>query len=924
MRLLRRHPHHLLAAAAIAIVGQLAGLGGGVLAGETVTVDLLAEALRPPSPGGAAAVDRALSRLAGHRRLLMIGAHPDDEDTALLAHVVWDLGGEAAYLSLSRGEGGQNLIGSELGVGLGLLRTRELEAARARDGARQFFARAYDFGFSRSLAETLRRWDEQVLLADAVRAIRSFRPQVVVAVFPPTPVAGHGQHQAAGHVAPLAYRLAGDPAAFPEQLAEGLVAWTPSALYREVYADPENKTLVVPVRGGDPSSGRTSWQIAMASRSAHASQDMGRLEELGPRERSLAWLAGGAGIESAHLFAGIDTSLAGLAGLLAPSEAVPAAPEAMPAEAWAAAAPGPRARLDALEQRVRALRERLVPVRLGDMVPELASVHRELRALRREAEAAPAAVVGGREAFQALLGEKEELAARALAAAAGLALEAFTERELVVSGLVPDGPRDGDTTGGADAAGSTPLEIQLWMPPGSEGRLLELGLELEPGWVVHGLDAAPTPLPAGTLLRRTATLSAATTEPTAPRYLEGLVGAPERDLYDWSRLGVAARGRPFEPPPVIARAVVELAGTTFELRRAVVARQLDQARGEIRRPLRAVPPIEVVLPAPQLVALAGSSPELAVELRSHAAGPWQGTVAVVPPSGWPVPPEQVVTVGPGGRWRGSFTLAAPPGGVTGARVRVEARGKDGRLHTAAFPTIEYPHVAPVVWPRPAVGTVSLVAATLPPADRRIGYLRGASDRIPEVLAELGVPLRLLDGAELGTVDLAGLDVLVVGPRAYEVVPELAAANPRLLEWVASGGVLIVQYQQYGFVQGGFAPLPLPIARPHDRVTDEAAAVRLLRPDHPLWSRPNRLGAEDWEGWVQERGLYFARDPAPEYARLLAIEEPGVGPLDGGLLAAPLGRGSYVYTGLAFFRQLPAGVPGAVRLFLNLLSLEPQR
>ncbi|MEA2692925.1 MAG: hypothetical protein QOJ16_2312, partial [Acidobacteriota bacterium] len=242
--------------------------------------------LQPATTGGLATVDRALAKLSTHRRLLVVGAHPDDEDTSLLTLVARGQGGEAAYLSLSRGEGGQNLIGSELGVGLGLIRTRELLAAREIDGGRQFFTRAFDFGFTRSLDETLRLWPKEAILEDAVRVVRRFKPQVVVAVFPGTAQAGHGQHQEAGVLAPEAYRLAGDPAAFPALLAEkeGLVAWKPLAFYRGAWFDRKAATMNLPLGGIDPLTGKSAYQLAMASRSMHRSQDMGRLQELGGPE----------------------------------------------------------------------------------------------------------------------------------------------------------------------------------------------------------------------------------------------------------------------------------------------------------------------------------------------------------------------------------------------------------------------------------------------------------------------------------------------------------------------------------------------------------------------------------------------------------------------------------------------------------------
>ena len=335
-----------LAAAALAalLLGTLAVVSGAAASDVLAT---FRQPLEPPSTGGLERVDRALAKLSGNRRVLVIGAHPDDEDTTLLALVSRGMGGEAGYFSLTRGEGGQNLIGPELGPALGLIRSRELLAARQVDGARQFFSRAYDFGYTRSLPETLRFWPQEVLLEDAVRVIRRFRPQVVVSVFPPDPRAGHGQHQAAGLIAGLAYAQAGDAGAFPGLAAEGLPPWRPQAFYRNTWwRDREETTLVEPAGVLDPVSGRSVFQIAMASRSRHRSQDMGMLQPLGPRDARLGWEAGGAGADGDDLFAGVDTSLAGMAaGLRRRSGEVRTAPTGRRwSSAWRAPRRWPRRR----------------------------------------------------------------------------------------------------------------------------------------------------------------------------------------------------------------------------------------------------------------------------------------------------------------------------------------------------------------------------------------------------------------------------------------------------------------------------------------------------------------------------------------------------------------------------------------------------
>ncbi len=885
-------------------------------------------ALEPPTTGGLPAVERALARLSTHRRLLVVAAHPDDEDTQLLTLVARGMGGEAAYLSLSRGEGGQNLIGSELGVDLGLLRSRELLAARAIDGGRQFFTRAYDFGFTRSLEETLALWPRELLLEDVVRVVRRFKPQVVVSVFRGTPHPNHGQHQAAGVVAHEGYRLAGDPAALPRLAAEGLAPWRPQALYRSTFFDREATTLAVPTGVVDPLTGRSIAQLAAASRSMHRSQDMGRLLELGPRETRVGWVEGGAGppagapgttVAAADgLFAGIDTHLAAIAAPLAD-----AALRRRVAE-----------HLEAAEAAATRTRAELNPEDLAAAVPGLAAALEHLRA----ADEALAGDAGdaARQARE-LVAEKLAAAESGLAAAAGVAVEAAVGRETVTTGetlVVQASLWNSGAEPLAQAAVAVAASPEWSLPPVA-------GTAVPPppppgtpppaapaaGGAPAAGSAAPRPVAAGELVAWEVRVPVpAAAPPTAPYFLRRpLAGA----VYDWSAAPPEVRGEPFEPPPLTARFALEIAGVPLTLEREVVYRVADQARGEVRRPLRVVPAVEVALARDLLVwPLAQQAPrQLEVTVTSRAAAPLTGRLEAAWQSAgdgagaaWPAPPSIPFTLAAGER-RDLQVAITPPAGLRPGRSLLEVAAvlDDGRRFAAALPLVEHEHVRPTPRPTPATLAVSATDLVLPRL-ARVGYVRGASDRVPELLREVGVPLELLDERALLHADLGRYDAIVVGSRAYESEPALGRANARLLDYVRQGGLMIVQYQQYPFVEGGFAPLPLAIARPHDRVTDETAPVVPLVPDHPVFSRPNRLQADDWEGWVQERGLYFAHTWDPGYTPLLAMADPGGPELRGGLLVARVGKGTYVYTGLALFRQLPAGVPGAYRLMANLLAL----
>ncbi|MEE2776572.1 MAG: PIG-L family deacetylase [Acidobacteriota bacterium] len=834
--------------------------------------------LEPPSTGGIVALHRALARLDVHKRLLIIGAHPDDEDTSLLALVSRGMGGEAAYLSLSRGEGGQNLIGTELGRDLGLVRSQELLSARGVDGGHQFFTRAFDFGYTRSLDETVGRWPEEVLLEDAVRVVRRFKPQIIVSVFPNSARAGHGQHQAAGLTAERVFEAAGDPAQFPEMAADGLAPWQPRSFYRSAFFRPVPGNLVLETGGTDPGSGKTYFQLAMASRSMHRSQDMGVLQDTGPRSTRVVRESSDS--DDPDLFAGVDTHLAAIADLIEDREDRDAS----------------RARLQSAADRVAALRREVDPGNLGVATAALGALVSDLRAAHAQAGAA---TVAGQ-----LLREKVEIAEEAWTIAAGLVLDATTTDDRLVAGR------------------RTEIRVVVYNS-GSAAVEVAPALDVPAGWSdPEGLD--PQQVPAGESKTWTVELSVpASAEPTVPYFL----AAPRQgDVYDWSGVAVDIKAEPFGPPPLSARFRLTAGGLELERSREVVQRFRDQAVGERRRPLRVVPVVEVAVDPARLVWPVGQASRrtVRVSLTKNVGEALDGTIEVSSPLGWPSVAAVDFSL-EATRERRTYELVIErpaddsQGGGTFAFAAALSSGVESR---AAYPLVDYPHIRAVPCPRPALADIQLLDLELPGA-KRIAYIRGASDRVPESLLEVGLPIQLVTSDQLLDMDeteLASFDSVVIGSRAYETDSRLAEANPRLREYVARGGTLLVQYQQYAFSRGGMALLPLSIARPHDRITDETAAMNVIAPDHGAFTSPNAIGKADWQGWVQERGLYFANEWDDSYKSLLRISDPGRDPQEGGLLVAPIGEGTYIYTGLAFFRQLPAGVPGAFRLFANLLNL----
>jgi LmbE family N-acetylglucosaminyl deacetylase len=801
--------------------------------------------MTPPGTGGVAALAGILEQLGANKRVLVIGAHPDDEDTQLLVLLSRGLGAQAAYLSLTRGEGGQNLIGAELGPGLGIIRTEELLAARDLDGARQYFTRAYDFGFSKSADEAFRFWPRDSLLKDVLDVIRRFRPQIIVSVFAGTPADGHGQHQVAGLLARQAFDALRDS------------TWGPVKLYRSTRFDSAATSLTLPAGTLDPVIGQSYYQLAMASRSRHRSQDMGQLQRPGPSSVRLSLITTRPGATGTGLFAGVDTVVHG-AGM----------------ERYAPLIDSARAALN--------------PWRPAAALPYLS------RALR---------VLGGSDADQRTLLE------RGVAIAAGVAIDGTTD-----DGIVTQGQR-------------LQVEVNVWNAGDSTIRVDSLDVRAPAGWTVERLDFGGASVSAGAVsTQRFVVAVAREAERTQPYFLRRPL-TNGGGLYDWTGVPPDVRGLPFDPPPVEARVRLTIAGEPVTLTREVVYRYRDQAIGEVRRPLFvtrafdvAIAPDEVLWP----VDGGGKDPRrFTVTVTNRARGPGSARVTFTVPAGWPPVPAESLAFGREDETKSITVALSPPLQrlAPGAyELRAAAVGTDGRKNEGALQVIDYPHIRPRAAVQGSVARIRAAAIALPSLSR-VGYVRGASDRVPEALQAVGVPIELLGADSLARGDLSRYDAIVIGSRAYETDPALVANNGRLLEYARAGGLLLVQYQQYPFVDGGYAPYRLSIGRPHDRVTDEAAPVTPLDSANPAFHYPNEIGTADWRGWVQERGLYFAHDWDTTYVPLLETHDAPGPELKGGVLVAPLGRGTYVYTGLSFFRQLPAGVPGAYRLFANLLGLK---
>lgn len=615
----------------------------------------------------------------------------------------------------------------------------------------------------------------------------------------------------------------------------------------------------------------------------------------GGASTAVVWVAGGAGAPDAGapdveagedgLFAGVDTELRAIADLLPPS---PRRDEA-------------RSLLENVQREAALARDSLSPAAVEGALGSLISMRGGLIRVGRLV----ATGEGPESAAAALIAEKLSLTEGAILAAAGVAVDARVDRERVVPGESVD------------------VTLSVWNSGRREVSLLEAEVVGGEGWSGGSMLDQPAKAvvaPAELAQWARTTNLDPDSPPTLPYFL---TRKREGDFYHWSEAEGEGLTRAFGPAELTVELTLEVDGTPVRTSREVVYAFADQARGEVRRPLQVVPALEVTA-SPNLVLRPrgeNGPSRIEVRLRSNAAVPLAGSIVVDLPPDWPraaAVPFAIADAGGGAaaEVRVEVPAAAPPGRY---RLPIVAVLDSGELASGAFPTTEYEHVRPR--PRPEPSVVELEVLDLEqPAVERVAWVRGASDTVADALTELGLTIDVLGARGVADADLAAYEVVVIGSRAYETDAALGRVNEKLLDYARAGGTLIVQYQQYQFSRGGFAPYDFEIDRPHDRITDETSPVRLLVPEHPVFNHPNRLTAADWERWVQERGLYFGGSWGPELTPLLALQDPGEEEVLGGLLIAPLGAGTYVYTGLSFFREIPAGVPGAYRLLANLLAL----
>ena len=811
--------------------------------------DALAEA-----PVSASEILQELRAFRECGSVLYVAAHPDDENTQFIAYLAKERGVRVGYLSLTRGEGGQNLIGPELGDALGVIRTQELLAARRIDGGRQFFTRARDFGFSKSYEQTLAKWDRQGVLADVVRVIREFRPDVIVTRFPPEPGGTHGHHTASTVLALEACKLAGDPAAFPEQLQgkEALDPWQPKRIFWNAFRGGGNErpTLRLDIGGYLPLLGLSVGQISALSRSSHRSQGYGSIASYGSRLDEFQPLDGQAA--GKDLFDKLDLQWMEIPTLAQAPPSVEDIIAHFDPQAPAASVPA------------------LLALRQSASIPGLPDFGEKY-----------------------LYGKRRRQLDRILQACLGLYVQTTVTHAEVVPGETLK------LTHSVMAGADYPVRWQAVVYPDYSRE--EIAVDLHPNQTV--VHESTRPLPIST--------------PVSQPYWLREEGTPGMYRVD----DPALIGQPENPPVFPVAYVFEVGGQEVTVPTEPIQVTADPAKGEIHRRLDVIPPVSLALAHDVELFAPGATKPVIVEVKAYADHS-AGTLQLAAPEGWKVSPQaqpfEFSTVGDHAAF--TFTVTAPA--KTGTATLTAEAMINGKTYDTGRQEIRYEHIPPQLLQPPA--RAKAVCLDLAIRGRRIGYLPGAGDRTAEALQAMGYEVATLSGADLTPERLKDFAAVVVGVRAFNVRGDLTPGLSALFAYAEDGGNVIEQYNTPGELKTArLAPYELTLSRdlPHHRVTNENAPVTILAPEHPALNGPNRITAGDFDGWAQERGLNFPDTwDHDHFTALLACGDPGEEPLTSGLLVARYGKGYFVYPGLSFFRQLPAGAPGAYRLFANLVSL----
>ncbi len=782
--------------------------------------------------------------------VLYVAAHPDDEDTQLITYLARARHYRTAYLSVTRGDGGQNVIGPELDSELGVIRTQELLAARRLDGGRQFFTRAIDFGYSKDYRETLRIWNKDEVLSDVVRVIRTFQPDVVIAGFAPQQTPGnHGHHVASAFLAVDAFKLAGDPKAFPDQLTY-LKPWQPKRLLQRSGGfggrgggGTSGPGPHLEISGNDPVLGISYNEIAGRSRAMHKSQGFDNPRGFGG--------GGGGGAQSRGFLVldGESTTNDIMDGIDTTWNRIPGG--------W----------------QIAKLADEIIG-RFDANAPD--NIVKWLLVTRVNLESLPP---------DPQVDEKRKLLEKILQDCLGLSVVTTVPQAEVVAG------EELKLHSMATVQSKIPL---FWLAQAqSDGS----AAKLKPGESA-GRDRtlklpAEMPLTEPYWLREDPTVGMYRVED--PR----LIGTPQSApaLLITNRFQIGDSGGPILEVPVEP----VQAGT-------------ESGSFEARRTLKVIAPVSVRCESEVTLFAPGASRDVTVQVTAARANT-KGELSLDAPTGWTISPakQEFHFTSEGEAKKFSFKVTAP---AQIASAQITARAKVGdKVYDNQLIEISYAHIPLQVLQPPA--RTKAVALDLEIRGKHVGYVAGAGDSVADALKEMGYEVTTLADSDLTTNRLKDFDAVVFGIRAFEVHRDLAERLPDVFAFVESGGNVIVQYNRN---VGNMKLAPYDLRVSNERVTDETAPMTFLAPDHPVLNTPNKITAADFDGWVQERGIYFPNQWDEHFTPILACADPGEAPKSGGLLVARHGKGYYVYTGLDFFRELPDGVPGAYRLFANLVSL----
>ena len=894
-----------------------------------------------PQDTGETGLKMMLRKLQTTGRLMQVDAHPDDEDGGMLTLEARGKGVDTLLMTLTRGEGGQNELGSNLFDVLGVVRTLEVLAADRYYGVDQRFSRVADFGYSKTPQETFEKWGgHDVALADIVRVVRTFRPDVLIARFSGTERDGHGHHQASAILTREAFRAAADPNRFPEQIKEGLQPWQPQKLYignvcgfGVTTCDAEKYTVRLNTGKEDPLLGDSYVRFAIEGLRHQRSQALGgvsvakgdrfayyKLVDAVPE--SLMTAAKDKDGHEQDFFDGIDTTLPGLAARLGDEEKK---------------VPWLRRELASIDSEIKHATEKAAsdPTSAGQPFSKVAD--RVAAAVVRVQSGGLTDVTQGN--VLTSLQTKQRQAQRAANIAINARLEAtvmaepepektllpFKEALTVVS------------------PGQT-FQVTARLHNGSDHWLLVDGTELEggEGWLQKSDAGQMTIGPAKDYYASFALKVPADAPSTRPYWhrdnpqTEALntideeryqtLPLPPPPLRVHVKYELIEHSRLHSPAPDVIRNRHEKEAPEQEISATVFVAYIEENGSRYRTPLAVAPAFSLSLEPGEQVIPVEDGKEIAVKIgiSSNLTGAPRGTLSLELPSGWKSDPDRLpVSLAKRGDSQ-HFLFKVVPGELREGRVEIRAvLDAGGQRYSDGYTLVTRDDLGTAYYYQPAIQRVSIVDIKVP-KDLKLGYVMGAGDNIPTVLEQLGMNVTLIPVDKIATENLNQYKTIILGIRAYDTQKDVIANNKRLLDYVEAGGRLVVQYNTMGsfgvpidFNAGKYTPYPATLSRA--RVSVEEAPVKILDPSNDIFHYPNEITAKDFDGWVQERGLYFMSEWDPHFTPLLESHDPGEAEQKGGLLLAHYGKGTYIYTGYAFFRQLPAGVPGAVRLFVNLVS-----